>query len=54
MYKVTPHDMSYWKKGSIKEVRINQPFYTRQRINPLGSILKYALLHIQTDLLLWV
>ncbi|CAI9580645.1 unnamed protein product, partial [Staurois parvus] len=44
MCKVSPHDMSYqeirgghWKKGRIREVRIKQPFYTMQRINPLGS-----------------
>ncbi|CAI9539373.1 unnamed protein product, partial [Staurois parvus] len=44
MCRVTPHDMSYqeirgehWKKGRIRGVRIKQPFYTAQRINPLGS-----------------
>ncbi|XP_077347298.1 histone-lysine N-methyltransferase 2C isoform X4 [Lithobates pipiens] len=26
-----------WKKGRIREDRIKQPFYTMQRINPLGS-----------------
>ncbi|CAI9582621.1 unnamed protein product [Staurois parvus] len=43
MCRVSPHNMSYqlkrgghWKKGSIREVRINQPFYTMQRIHPLG------------------
>ncbi|CAI9577244.1 unnamed protein product [Staurois parvus] len=62
--RVSPHAMSYqairggyWKKGSIREVRINQPFYITQRINPLGSTLSltsmlyciYSLI-----LLLWV
>ncbi|CAI9584685.1 unnamed protein product, partial [Staurois parvus] len=43
MCRVTPH-MSYqetrgghWKKGRIREDRIKGPFYTMQRINPLGS-----------------
>ncbi|CAI9587950.1 unnamed protein product, partial [Staurois parvus] len=42
--RVTPHNMSYqeirgghWKKWRIREERIKQPFYTMQRINPLGS-----------------
>ncbi|CAI9569000.1 unnamed protein product, partial [Staurois parvus] len=26
-----------WKKGRIREDRINQPFYTIQRINPFSS-----------------
>ncbi|CAI9624424.1 unnamed protein product [Staurois parvus] len=44
MCRVSPNHMSYqetrgrqWKKGSMREVRINQPFYAIQRINPLGS-----------------
>ncbi|CAI9587550.1 unnamed protein product, partial [Staurois parvus] len=27
----------HWKKGRIREDRIKQPFYTMQRINPLGT-----------------
>ncbi|CAI9550987.1 unnamed protein product, partial [Staurois parvus] len=27
----------HWKNWRIREVRIKQPFYTMQRINPLGS-----------------
>ncbi|CAI9540107.1 unnamed protein product [Staurois parvus] len=45
MYRVSPHNMSsqeirggHWEKGRIREDRIKQPFYTMQRINPLGSI----------------
>ncbi|CAI9546924.1 unnamed protein product, partial [Staurois parvus] len=30
-------DWGLWKKGRIREDRIKQPFYTMQRINPLGS-----------------
>ncbi|CAI9586024.1 unnamed protein product [Staurois parvus] len=26
-----------WKKGRNREVRMKHPFYTMQRINPLGS-----------------
>ncbi|CAI9602215.1 unnamed protein product, partial [Staurois parvus] len=44
MCRVSPHNMSYqeirgghWKKGRIREERIKRPFYTMQRINPLGS-----------------
>ncbi|CAI9617680.1 unnamed protein product [Staurois parvus] len=44
MCRVCPHNIFYqeirgghWKKGRIREYRINQPFYTMQRINPLGS-----------------
>ncbi|CAI9602533.1 unnamed protein product [Staurois parvus] len=44
MCRVNPHNMFYqkirgghWKKGRIREDRIKQPFYTMQRINPLGS-----------------
>ncbi|CAI9596036.1 unnamed protein product [Staurois parvus] len=44
MCRVTPHNISYqeirgghWKKGRIIEFRIKHPFYTMQRINPLGS-----------------
>ncbi|CAI9592552.1 unnamed protein product, partial [Staurois parvus] len=45
-------DWGLWKKGRIREDRIKQPFYTMQRINPLGptvSITRMLLLHIQTD-----
>ncbi|CAI9555343.1 unnamed protein product, partial [Staurois parvus] len=27
----------HWKKGRIREERLKLPFYTMQRINPLGS-----------------
>ncbi|CAI9581920.1 unnamed protein product [Staurois parvus] len=37
MRRVTPHNMSYYEKGRIREERIKQPFYTMQRINSLGS-----------------
>ncbi|CAI9602409.1 unnamed protein product [Staurois parvus] len=64
MCRVTQHNMSYqeisgenWKKGRIREVRIKQPFYTMQRINPLGSTVSitnmlYCIYRL--SLLLWV
>ncbi|CAI9620972.1 unnamed protein product [Staurois parvus] len=64
MCRVSPHDMSYqeigeghWKKRRIREVRINQPFYTMQRINPLGptvSITSMLYCIYRLILLLWV
>ncbi|CAI9586836.1 unnamed protein product [Staurois parvus] len=48
MCRMTPNDMSYqeirgghWKKGRIREVRIKQPFYKMQRINPLSEYNKH-------------
>ncbi|CAI9539658.1 unnamed protein product [Staurois parvus] len=64
MCRVIPHNMSYqeirgrhWKKGRIREVRIKQPFYTMQRINPLGSTVPIqSMLYCiyRLILLLWV
>ncbi|CAI9596225.1 unnamed protein product [Staurois parvus] len=57
MCRVTPHYMSYQEKGRIREVRIKQPFYTLQRINPLGSTVSItSMLYCiyRLILLLWV
>ncbi|CAI9596017.1 unnamed protein product [Staurois parvus] len=57
MCRVTPHDTSYQEKGRIREVRIKQPFYTMQRINPLGltvSITSTLYCIYGLILLLWV
>ncbi|CAI9541204.1 unnamed protein product [Staurois parvus] len=64
MCRVSPHHMSYqeirgehWKKGRIREVRIKQPFYTMQRIKPLGSTVSItSMLYCiyRLILLLWV
>ena len=50
-------DWGEWKKGRIREDRIKQPFYTMQRINPLGSTVSitstlYCIYRL--ILLLWV
>ncbi|CAI9555400.1 unnamed protein product [Staurois parvus] len=49
MCRVPPRALYYqqidWgmcKKGRITEDRIKQPFYTMQRINPLGSTVSQA------------
>ncbi|CAI9595876.1 unnamed protein product [Staurois parvus] len=47
----------HWKKGRISEVSIKQPFYTMQRINPLGSTVSItSMLYCiyRLILLLWV
>ncbi|CAI9559624.1 unnamed protein product, partial [Staurois parvus] len=47
----------HWKKGRIREDRIKQPFYTMQRINPLGSTVSItSMLYCiyRLILLLWV
>ncbi|CAI9577012.1 unnamed protein product [Staurois parvus] len=37
-----------WKKGRIREDRIKHPFYTMQRINPLGFTVSItSILHCQ-------
>ncbi|CAI9545364.1 unnamed protein product [Staurois parvus] len=54
---VSPHNMSYQKKGRIREVRIKQGFYALQRINPLGStvsITRRLYCIYRLILLLWV
>ncbi|CAI9556663.1 unnamed protein product [Staurois parvus] len=57
MCRVTPYDMSYQEKRRIREVRIKRPFYTMQRINPLGSTVSItSMLYCiyRLILLLWV
>ncbi|CAI9597907.1 unnamed protein product [Staurois parvus] len=64
MCRVSPHIYSYqemkrghWKKGRIREVKIKQPFYTIQRINPLGSTVSITSIFYciyRLCLLLWV